>query len=477
MIHKIRKKMKYFHSQFDFNQIIDQEKPVLHLKSILKRGSCTGAYLFTGQEGIGKKTAAICFAKALVCHNPSPYACNACTSCQKIPHTFFSHPDISLYHDVYKPVAISRALLLKKIGFREEEFERVEGIYLEACRLLEEKEFLLNPINYKKGINIIDLFYLDPDIIFVEESGKCYVSAAQIEKNLDSLSKGDSYSYLLAKSLYTFTSGFYKQSFKIGKQENNEGRENIRGIVKEIYLKPSEGRRKVFIIDDAHKMTEEAADAFLKTLEEPPKDSIIILVTSKPEMLLPTIHSRCRKIKFQPVRRKSVSDFIANAKSISQEDAMLTSFLAQGSISKALEMDLEETLKKREEIINLLSSGYLRDIEKFFHFAREFSGEGEKDRKRKTGLTQLFIELMLTLVHDVILAKSGGNVDSILNFDKLAELRGLSRNFEYEQLENIFSILSRTSHLLSRNLDVRITIEALLAEIGGVKGMSKGKAP
>ena len=465
--------MKYFNSQIDFDQIIDQEKPVSYMKSVLKRGSFSGAYLFTGQEGIGKKTAAICFAKAIVCHGLSSFPCNECSSCQKVTNILFSHPDITLYRDVYNPLAVPRAVLLKKIGFREDEFERVEDIYLEACRLLEEKGLLLHPVNPGKGIKIIDLFYLEPDIIFVEDSGKIYVSAEKIEKNIDPLSKGDSYSYLLAKSLYNFTGGFYKQSFKIGKPENNEGRENVRGIVKEIYLKPSEGRKKVFIIDDAHKMTEEAADAFLKTLEEPPKDSVIILVTSKPEMLLPTIHSRCNKIKFHPVRRKFISEFIKSAKNISPEDSLLTASLANGSISAALEMDLDETLRKREEITNLFTSNYMMNTEKFFYFARQFSGEGEKDRKHKTMSSQLFIDLMLAWVHDMILAKKGVNGNSILNFDKLAELNKLSQNFKYEQLENIFSVLSRTSHLLLRNLDVRITIEALLVEIGKIMTTDK----
>jgi len=457
--------VKSFFSPIGFDQIIDQEKPISYLKSFIRKDSCAGAYLFIGQEGIGKKSTAICFAKALTCHKPSPEPCNVCSSCKKIPHPFFFHPDVTIYHDIYSPLVIPRIILLKKMGFKENELEKSENIYLECCKLLEKKGFLLSPVNPHNWIYTIDFFYLNPDIIFVEKEGTCYISATQIEENLELLNKQDPHAYFLAKLLYTSTSGFYKQSFKIGKQDNSDGKENIRALCKEIYLKPLEGKRKVFIIDDAHKMTEEAADAFLKTLEEPPLDSIIILVTSKPEMLLPTIHSRCQKIKFHPVSKKSIHEFIKNTKNLADKDSMLIASLAQGSISKALEINLEETLKKRDKVINFIRSDNMMDIEKFFYFVREFSDESEKDRRRRAKSTQQFIELMSAWFHDLILIKRDGNRNSIINFDKLTELRETSQKFKSEQLEDIFSILSETNQLLLMNFDVRLTIEALLVEI------------
>lgn len=351
------------------------------------------------------------------------------------------------------------------MGYEGDEFIKGEDVYLEACKLLEEKELLLNPVNSQKGIELIDFFYLNPDKIFVEKDGKTYISSSLIESSLEPLSRGNSSAYTLAKWLYTFTTGFYKQSFKIGEQEGDDGRENVRGITKDIHLKPSEGKRKVFIIDDAHKITETAADAFLKTLEEPPKDSIIILITSKPEMLLQTIRSRCKKIKFQPIVKKSICEFIRKTKNLSYKDSLLIASFSQGSLGRALEMDLNGILEKRQEIINLTLKDSLKTTSRFFHFARAFSGEGKEDRRHKINSTQEFIELILSWLRDMILVKRNGSKEMVINFDRIDDLKKISSQYSFEQLENIFSIFSRANQLFSRNVDIRIMIESCLAEM------------
>ena len=457
--------MEKYLNTIDFNNIIGQEKTLSYLKSLLNNDSCAGAYLFTGQEGIGKKISAISFAKALVCRDASPEPCNKCISCKKVTSTLFSHPDITLYRDVYNPVAIPRFISLKKMGFEGDESLKGEDIYLEACKLLEKKELLLNPVNNQKGIESIDFFYLNPDKIFVEKDNKTYISSSLIESSLEPLSRENPFANTLAKWLYTSTSGFYKQSFKIGEQGGDDGRENVRGITKDIYLKPSEGKRKVFIIDDAHKITETAADAFLKTLEEPPKDSVIILITSKPEMLLQTIRSRCKKIKFQPIQKNSICEFIRKTKNLSDEDSLLIASLSQGSLGMALQMDLNDVLVKRQEIINLFLKDSLKSISGFFHFARRFSGEGEEDRRHKINSTQESIGLMLSWLRDLILVKRGGDIEMVINFDRIDDLKKISSQYNYEQLENIFSIFSRANRLFARNVDVRIMIESCLAEM------------
>src|SRR3972149_9442928 len=158
--------MEKYLNTIDFNNIIGQEKTLSYLKSLLNNDSCAGAYLFTGQEGIGKKISAISFAKALVCRDASPEPCNKCISCKKVTSTLFSHPDITLYRDVYNPVAIPRFISLKKMGYEGDESLKREDVYLEACKLLEKKELFLNPVNNQKGIELIDFFYLNPDKIF-----------------------------------------------------------------------------------------------------------------------------------------------------------------------------------------------------------------------------------------------------------------------------------------------------------------------
>src|SRR6056297_3312851 len=120
--------------------------------------------------------------------------------------------------------------------------------------------------------------------------------------------------------------------------ENSIKRKDIDELQDSIYIKPYESKKKVYIIDDSHKMTVQAANTFLKTLEEPPEDTIIIMLTISRDLLLDTIVSRCQNINFDMLGRKEVEKILVKKYNIKSDKAKLLAGYAKGNVYKALKI-------------------------------------------------------------------------------------------------------------------------------------------
>ena len=123
--------------------------------------------------------------------------------------------------------------------------------------------------------------------------------------------------------------------------------DQIRNIVNEVYYRPFEGKYRVYIIEMAERLREQAANALLKTLEEPPETSIIILLTSSLDSLLPTIRSRTIKLQFAPLSEEALSNYLNTNYPRPELEQKLLVKLAQGSIGRALSIDISEYLTRR----------------------------------------------------------------------------------------------------------------------------------
>lgn len=128
------------------------------------------------------------------------------------------------------------------------------------------------------------------------------------------------------------------------------------GLCYHIHLTPVQAERKVAIIDDAHKMNVEAANAFLKTLEEPPADAVLFLISSQPESLLPTIRSRCQHVRFAPLAAEDVAELCLQAGLVaSPEEAAEIAELSEGSMQMARQLCRVELRRLRGELFEALS--------------------------------------------------------------------------------------------------------------------------
>src|SRR5882672_4145599 len=128
----------------------------------------------------------------------------------------------------------------------------------------------------------------------------------------------------------------------------------MRELEREANFRPFEGAVRVFIVEDADRMNDQAANALLKTLEEPPPASHLILTTSNPTALLATIRSRCQIIRFAPIDVVQVENFLIEHKDVSASDARLLARTAQGSIGRALAGDVETYRERREMMLGVL---------------------------------------------------------------------------------------------------------------------------
>lgn len=127
-----------------------------------------------------------------------------------------------------------------------------------------------------------------------------------------------------------------------------------RDLIGEIAGAPFEARRRVFVVDDAHTMNDEAQNALLKSLEEPPPRSHVILVSSAPQGLRQTIRSRCQRLRFGPLPRGVVARFLAEHEGLAEVDASVRAARAGGSLGAALSLDSEGYARIREGLLGLL---------------------------------------------------------------------------------------------------------------------------
>ncbi|MDP2044309.1 MAG: DNA polymerase III subunit delta' [Candidatus Omnitrophota bacterium] len=137
--------------------------------------------------------------------------------------------------------------------------------------------------------------------------------------------------------------------------ENDESQikiEDIRGIQREANFRPYEGVMKVFIIDNAHRLNPDAANSLLKLLEEPPKHSLIILITHKPQAIFKTVLSRCKMIKFAPLARTGLESILIKDYSVDKDAAHFLAFYGEGRLGLALKLKDSKITEEKNRIFD-----------------------------------------------------------------------------------------------------------------------------
>ena len=237
--------------------------------------------------------------------------------------------------------------------------------------------------------------------------------------------------------------------------------ETIRNTKKFVGFKPFEGDRKIIIINRADKMTKEAANSLLKTLEEPPQDTIIILLSPHSYALYPTIVSRCQKIVLNLLPPPLIKDFLIKEHSIEPEKAEQISLISGGRIGKALYLKENLDLKKRNMAQEMLFGLFSKKIDVIFKTAKDLS-------KEKEGLDEIFDWLSL-LVRDTALLCSGADIDHIINRDIAGDIKRFSENLSSPSTYKIYEIIKSTRLLLKSNVNPQLALENMMLDISGLK--------
>lgn len=177
------------------------------------------------------------------------------------------------------------------------------------------------------------------------------------------------------------------------KPEGKAGMHSIatmRQFSKEVYRPPYKGNWKVFIIHDVDRMFPVSANALLKTFEEPLSQSLIILLTSNMELILPTIVSRCRRVRFQPVSTKEMEIFLASRYRLSHEQINRVAIQSRGSISRAVRFLERGETEGNRQLFSFLSKGKItsyaelqQEIKKFDERVEKIGEEEEKELREQ----------------------------------------------------------------------------------------------
>ncbi|MDF2801078.1 MAG: hypothetical protein K0S61_981 [Anaerocolumna sp.] len=325
----------------DFNQVTGHESTIAHLKTAIQTDKLSHAYIFSGEDGMGKNLLANAFVQALQCENKimDTDACGKCKSCVQVESG--NHPDI--------------------------------------IRVTHEKASI--------GVDDIRL------------------------------------------------------------QLNND-----------MFIKPYSSKYKIYIIDEAEKMTEQAQNALLKTLEEPPHYGIILLLTNNLSSLLPTILSRCITLKLKAVDQNKIKGFLMSEHKIPDYLAELSAVFAQGNVGKALQFaSSEEFSEMKKDVLHLLK--YLDDMELYEVVERLKLFSAKKD------YIDYYLDFIVLWYRDVLMYKVTTNINLLIYKSEVSDIAKQASLRSYEGLEIIIKAIEKAKVRLNANVNFDIAIELMFLTI------------
>jgi DNA polymerase-3 subunit delta' len=240
---------------------------------------------------------------------------------------------------------------------------------------------------------------------------------------------------------------------------NTIGVEDIRDqINNDIGIKPYSSPRKVYVMNEGEKMTPQAQNALLKTLEEPPEYAVILILTTNVDALLPTILSRCVVLHMKPVQDALVKKFLMEELGVPDYRANICVAFARGNIGKAkLLASSEEFEKVKDEAITLVK--YINDME-----INEIVKAIKKISEYKLDVND-YLDILTVWYRDVLMYKATKDINSIVFREELPQIRKVADRSTYEGIETIVNALQTAQRRLEANVNFDLTMELLLLTI------------
>ncbi len=230
--------------------------------------------------------------------------------------------------------------------------------------------------------------------------------------------------------------------------------DQVREMQRALAYRPYEGRRRVFILTAADRMAPNMSNTLLKTLEEPPLHTLIILLANNPRWILPTILSRCQSIRFNPLPSHLVSDWLIKEKGIEESEAHLLASLSEGSPGKALEIKEEIAgIPRKELLMGWMGSKSLSVEEK--------DGWVEFLPSQRENL-HLILEMAKTLLRDLIVVKTLKDGSRLIHSDLTEEMEQIAGEWDLSSLLRRMEILHQTSQAIKGNANTRLSLEAMM---------------
>lgn len=245
----------------------------------------------------------------------------------------------------------------------------------------------------------------------------------------------------------------------IHEKPNTISVDDIRAQVNnDVVIKPYSSPRKVYIIGEAEKMTVQAQNALLKTLEEPPEYAVILLLTANVNALLPTILSRCVVLNMKPVSDELVKKFLMHQMEVPDYKAEICVAFARGNIGKAKALASSEEFENvKAEALALLK--YIQDME-----LNEIIAAIKKINEYKLEIND-YLDIIAIWYRDALLFKATRDVNHLVFREELQALRRTAQRSSYEGIETIIKALDKAKKRLDANVNLELTMELLMLTI------------
>ena len=227
----------------------------------------------------------------------------------------------------------------------------------------------------------------------------------------------------------------------------------IRDVINGMVYRPLEGKNRVLIVDEAERFNTSASNAFLKTLEEPPAETVIILVSSSPDLLPQTVLSRCHKVSFSQIPVPVITEILVHKNGIEKGAAEYIACLAEGSIGRAIALSSKDVQKVRRKI-----------LEGFFSFGdkdRSVMFDLSEDIAKDEGTFNDALYWTCTYLRDLLILKEKGTQELLINKDLRDELLKIKDSMTVERLLDVMGFVQSIYKGQERNMNRQLALDVL----------------
>ncbi|WP_029323617.1 DNA polymerase III subunit [Butyrivibrio sp. AE3004] len=237
-------------------------------------------------------------------------------------------------------------------------------------------------------------------------------------------------------------------------------------VCDDVYIKPYSDH-KIYIIPDGELMTQQAQNALLKTLEEPPAYATILILTSNIDAFLPTILSRCIVFNLKPVRDDLIQKYLMEKRQVVDYKAQLAVSFAQGNVGKAILLSENEDFERlKNGAIDLVSRlGRTQISELIERLQTLLSPKEGSEKKMDVILTNDFLDVLLFFVRDILVYKAENSADHLIFADKLSYISSVTEKCSYKEIDNILMAIERARARIRANVNSLMTLEMLMLDI------------
>lgn len=245
-----------------------------------------------------------------------------------------------------------------------------------------------------------------------------------------------------------------------------------RDLLRELGYRPYEAARRAVVVRDADRMREDQYSAMLKAIEEPGDSTVWVLTTSRPSRLPATIRSRTQKVRFAPIPEEEIRRFLMERAGTREDDAMLLAALASGSLGRALALRDTQPLMKRDQALGLLAPARSGDAPGLWKAAQGFMSFGRTGREA----LRLMVEFHQLWLRDLLRARYGAPAESLVNRDREDEILKAAARIDATEIRRRLMVLEEMQGAIEGNVSPDVALFSGLARVAGSR-MGEGEWP